>query len=107
MVRVVIGAPAQSPAGYLTLIGCVDKVARVTVLRSPVVEDGGSPGYRLNLIMIGEGGHDRPVPPHQICQEVIALLTVHIDGVSVVGLRRVELRKVDGALAGVVVYGSG
>ena len=43
------------------------------------------------MIVAGESGRDGPVPPDQGREEVIALLAVHIDRLSVVVLRSVEL----------------
>ncbi len=59
MKRIVIGAPPQRAAADLALISRVDEIALIVVPGSPVVEDGGAPGYGLNLAVAGECGRDR------------------------------------------------
>ena len=59
--------------GDLTLISHVDEIAQIVVPGSPIVEDGGTPGYRLNVTVAGERGRDGPVPPDQGGEKMVAL----------------------------------
>src|SRR5271154_3334062 len=105
--RVVISSPAQLATGDLSRIRGFDEIAVVINAGPPVVEDGGAPGYRLNFMVAGESCRDGPVAPDQRREEVIASRAIHVDRLSVIGLRSVELGKEQRTFAGVIEHRSG